>query len=208
VKEFEHTLGESEVVDEGLGGERAAAEAANGEAGTIDGDWGDDGIDAGAVGEACIDHGRAFVDAAADARDDFLDDAEQVGVVLELDGGAGESAVSFDVDEFGGGDEDIGDGIVAEEGFKGAEAEDFVEDFVDDAVLFGKGEGSGFFVDEALDSEADFAADLGLGENGDGFEVDAMEEAAMEAEFEFLVLGAGGLAAEEPGDPGGIVFER
>jgi len=131
-----------------------------------------------------------------------------VGVVLELDGGAGETAVSFDVDEFGGGDEDIGDGVVAEEGFERAEAEDFVEDLVDDAVLFGEGEGGGLFVDEALHGDTDFATDLRLRQNRDGFEVDPVEEAAVEAEFEFLVLGAGGLAAEEPGDPGGIVFGR
>src|SRR3954467_9574879 len=38
----------------------------------------DDGVDAGAVRQARVGHGRGFVDAAADARDDARDDLLQV----------------------------------------------------------------------------------------------------------------------------------
>ena len=44
----------------------------------------DDGVDARAVGEARVDHRRRLVDAPAEGRDDALDDAHHVLVVLEV----------------------------------------------------------------------------------------------------------------------------
>ena len=38
----------------------------------------DDGVDAGAVGQARVDMGMRFIDAAADRRDDLVDDAQQM----------------------------------------------------------------------------------------------------------------------------------
>jgi hypothetical protein len=52
----------------------------------------DDGVDAGAVGEAGVDHRGGLVDAAADLADDLVDDAAQVGLVDEADVGLGELA--------------------------------------------------------------------------------------------------------------------
>ena len=45
----------------------------------------DDGVDARAVRQAGVDHRRALVDAPADARDDAVDDLQQVRVVAEDD---------------------------------------------------------------------------------------------------------------------------
>ena len=53
--------------------------------GSDEGQRRDDGVDAGAVGQAGVDHRRRLVNAAADRRDDPVDDAHDVVVVLEDD---------------------------------------------------------------------------------------------------------------------------
>ena len=58
--------------------ERRAAEAADREDRPVERQRRDDGVHARAVGQARVDHRRALVDAAADARDDAVDDLHQV----------------------------------------------------------------------------------------------------------------------------------
>src|SRR5258708_5781886 len=48
------------------------------------GDGADRHVDAGAVGQACVNRRRRFVDAAADRGHDLVDDAKQVALVLEM----------------------------------------------------------------------------------------------------------------------------
>src|SRR5262249_36164695 len=43
----------------------------------------DDRVHARAVGQTRVDHGRGFVDAAADCRNDAIDDVEQMLIVVE-----------------------------------------------------------------------------------------------------------------------------
>ena len=57
----------------------------------------DDRVDAAAVGQARVDHRRGLVDAAADLRDDLVDDPHDVRVVDEVDVGALELAVALHV---------------------------------------------------------------------------------------------------------------
>ena len=56
----------------------------------------DDDVDTGAIGEARVDHGRRFVDAAAQRRDDALGDAQDVVGVAEADGAQVEPAFLLD----------------------------------------------------------------------------------------------------------------
>ena len=69
----------------------------------------DDRVDAGAVGQAGIDHRARLVDAAADRGDDPVDDAHDVVVVLEDDVGELELAGALDVDLARAVDHDLGD---------------------------------------------------------------------------------------------------
>jgi len=109
-----------------------AAETADGEQRSVDGDGRDGGVDAGAIGQAGVDQRRRFIDAAAYAGNDFLDDAQQVGVVFELDGGAIQFAGALDVYEVGSGDQNIADGWILQQGLERSEAEDFVQNFFND----------------------------------------------------------------------------
>ena len=77
----------------GLGGELA-----DGEHRAVDRQRRDDGVDAGAVGEAGVDHRRRLVDAPADLADDALDDPAQVVLGDEPGLGALEPAVALHVD--------------------------------------------------------------------------------------------------------------
>src|SRR5262249_4547655 len=54
--------------------ERVRAESANGHRRAVEGERRDDGVDAAAVRQAGIDHGRCFIDAPADLRYDAVDD--------------------------------------------------------------------------------------------------------------------------------------
>ncbi len=64
--------------------ERVGAEAANRDAGAVEGQRRNDRVHAGAVRQAGVDHRADFVDAAADLRHDAVDDLHQVLVVAEL----------------------------------------------------------------------------------------------------------------------------
>ena len=92
----------------------------------------DDRVDAAAVGEARVDHRRGLVDAAADLRDDLVDDAQQVRVVEEAGDRALELAGALDVDPVVRVDHDLGHGVVAQERLERAVAEDVVGDLADE----------------------------------------------------------------------------
>ena len=77
-EQFQHRLGEGLVLDHLARGDRLASETADREAGAIDGQRRNDGVDARSVGQAGIDHRRRFIDAAADAGDDALDDLHEM----------------------------------------------------------------------------------------------------------------------------------
>src|SRR5205823_10779848 len=63
----------------GVGGELS-----DGEEGAADGQGMHDGVDAGAIGQAGVDHRSGLVDATADLGDNLVDDAAQVVFVDEL----------------------------------------------------------------------------------------------------------------------------
>ena len=122
----------------------------------------DDGVDAGAVGQAGIDHRRRLVDAATDRGDDPVDDAHDVVVVLEDDVGQLELARALDVDLARAVDHDLGDGLVAQERLERAEADDLVGDLLEHPDALGAGQGEAFLVDDLAEDLLDLAPDLDL----------------------------------------------
>src|SRR5208282_2750574 len=150
-EEFEHLSGESFVFDHVASGDGIAAEAADGKAGSVEGKRGNDGVDAGAILEAGIDHGRGFIDAI---------------------------------------DENVGDRRILEQGFEGAEAEDFIENFARQLLAFGKAERNGLAVHGTADEDENFFPSRVAGGATEFFEIEAIENLAMQVRLNLLVLAA------------------
>ena len=122
----------------------------------------DDGVDAGAVGQAGVDHRRRLVHAAPDRGDDPVDDAHDVVVVLEDDVRQLELARALDVDLARAVDHDFRDGVVTEERLQRPEADDLVGDLLEHADALGAGEGQALLVDDPAEDLLDLAPDLDL----------------------------------------------
>ena len=90
----------------------------------------DDRVDAGAVGQAGIDHRRRLVDAAADLGDDLVDDPAEVRVVGKANRRLVEPSLALDPDLAGAVDHDFRDRVVAEQALEGAVAENVVRNLV------------------------------------------------------------------------------
>ncbi len=189
-EQFEHLLGQGLILDHVARGNGIAAEAADGEACAVEGERRNDGVDAGAVLEAGIDHGRRLVDAAADARDDAVDDLHQVLVVFERRAGDFELAGALDVDAVKAVDEDVGDGGVLEQRLERAEAEDLVEDFAGEALALGEAEGNRLAVHRIANEDENFFAGGVAGGAAEFFEVEAIEDLAVQVGFYLLVFAA------------------
>ena len=110
-----------------IGGQRAGAEAADGERGAVERQGRNDGVDAGTVGQARIDHGRRLIDPAAHARDDAIDDLQQMAIVAKDRICFAEQAAAFDEDLVFAVHQDVGDGRITEQRFQRTKAEDLVE---------------------------------------------------------------------------------
>src|ERR1039457_5436194 len=135
---FEHGLGQGLVVEHVARGDGIAAKAADGKAGAVEGQGRNDGVDARAILQAGIHHGRRLIDATPDAGDDAVDDLHQVLVVLEGQAGNFQFAGAFDVDTVEAVDQNVGNGGIFEQRLERAEAEDFVKDLA--RQLFALGE--------------------------------------------------------------------
>ena len=188
-KQFQHGLGQGLVLDHVAGGDRVASETANRQAGTIDGQRRNDGVDAGSVGQAGIHHRRRFIDAPPDSRDDAIDDLHQVGVVFEAETRRFELAGTFHVDLVVTVDQDVGDGRIFEQWFQRTQAEDFVENFARQTFAFGEAERNGFAVDRVAYQQQNFFASGVAGGAAQFFQVETVEDLAMKIGFDLLVLG-------------------
>ena len=122
----------------------------------------DDRVDAGAVGQAGVDHRRRLVDAAPDRGDDPVDDPHDVVVVLEDDVRQLELARSLDVDLARAVDHDLRDRLVAQERLQRAEADDLVGDLLEHPDALGAGQGEALLVDDLAEDLLDLAPDLDL----------------------------------------------
>ena len=156
----------------------------------VDGQRRDDRVDAAAVGQARVDHRRAVVHAAADRRDDAVDDAQQVPVVLERRRHLGEDAGAFDVDVLVGVDEDVVDRRVAQQRLERPEAEDLVEDVAEDLLAFGDADRRVLLGHQLEDERADFAFGALPIHRGQRLEVQPVEQLAMDVALQLDVLRA------------------
>ena len=99
------------VLDQLVQVERLLGEFADRDQRAVDADRPHRDVDAGAVEQARVAQRMQFVDAAADRSDDLVDDAQQVGFVLEADAARLEQAAALDIDAFMAVDQDVGDGL-------------------------------------------------------------------------------------------------
>ena len=109
-------------------------------------------------------------------------------IVFEGQAGEFKFAGALDVDPVEAVDQNVGDGVVLEQRFERTEAEDFVEDFAGEAFAFGEAERNGFVVDGVADEDEDFfAGGVAVGA-AEFFEIQAVEDFAMQVGFYLLVL--------------------
>ena len=111
-------------------------------------------------------------------------------VIFEGQAGDFEFAGALDVDAVEAVDEDVGDGGILEQGLERTEAEDFVENFAGEALAFGEAERNGFAVDGVADEDENFLAGGVAGGAAEFFEVETVEDLAMQVGFDLLVLAA------------------
>ncbi len=121
-------------VDEIAPGQRVGRELADGQDRPLQRERRHDHVDARAVGQAGIHHRRGFVDAAADSRDDPLDDAHQMGVVGEAGVGLVEHTCALDEHLVVAVHHHLGDPVVAQERIDRPVAEHLVDHVLDDAL--------------------------------------------------------------------------
>ncbi len=114
--------------------ERAFRKLADGDERAVDGNGPHGYVDTRAVEQPGIDHGRGFVDATADCADDLIDDAQNVRLILEADRSRFQLPTTFDVDELMGVDQNVGDRWVLQDWFDRAQANQFIQDLVDEVT--------------------------------------------------------------------------
>ncbi len=95
-------------------------------------------VEARAVEHARIDHRLDFIDAAADGRDDFVNDSKQMRLVLEWDVHLLQLAALFDEAVLVAVDQDIVDLGILQQRLQRAEADHLVDDVVDQRFKLGE----------------------------------------------------------------------
>ena len=133
-QELRHLLVERAERDEVLDRQRRLAELSDRERRPDERERRDDDVDTGAVLEARVHERRRLVDAAAERREDALDDVHQMRVVMELHIRELELAHALDEDLLRPVDHDLCDAAVLTQRLDGPEAEHLVTDIRDDLV--------------------------------------------------------------------------
>ena len=106
--------------------------------------------------------GDRLVDAAADRRDDAIDDAHHVLIVLESHVGQLDLAAALDVDLARAVDHDFSDALVAQERLERTKADDLVGDLLEHARALGAGEGEALSVECPTERLLDLTPNLDL----------------------------------------------
>ena len=109
-------------------------------------------------------------------------------VVLERQAGDFKLAGAFDVHAVEAVDENVGNGGVFEQRFERAEAEDFVEDFARQLLAFGETERDRLAVHRTADQDENFFARRISGRAAEFFQVEAIEDLAVQVRLDLLVL--------------------
>ena len=96
------------------------------------------------------------------------------------------------------------DGGVLQQRLQRAQAEDLVQDLFDDAVLFHQAERRLLFLHQLGDGGADFRAHALAGHGGERFQVDPVQQLAVQRELQLLVFGSVAFLREQPVYPAGL----
>ena len=96
------------------------------------------------------------------------------------------------------------DGRILQQRFERAQAEDLVQNLFDDAVLFHQAERRLLFLHQLGDGRADFRAHALAGHGGERFQVDPVQQLAVQRELQLLVFGSVAFAREESIYPAGF----
>ncbi len=131
-EELDHLLRDAPHANQIIRQVRRRGELADADARTVQGQWRDDDVDAGAVGQAGVDHRAALVHPPSQGPDDPVDDAHDLLRVPEADVRLLEPPVPLDPDLFHPVDHDLGDGVVAEKRFNRTQAEDVRHDLFEE----------------------------------------------------------------------------
>ncbi len=147
-----------------------------------------DGVDARAVAQARVHHGRGFVHAPADLRNDFVDDPQQVLAIAEIYGGQLQQALALDVNLPVGVDQNVGDGGILQQRLERAQAEHLVQHFIADLLFLERAEQRRLGIDERDERLADFAAHALVVDGGERLQVDLVHQLAVQGELQLLIL--------------------
>jgi hypothetical protein len=192
-QELRHLGLERADLDELVEGELRFRELADRDERPVDADRADGAVETRAVEEARVAQGVRFVDAATDRRDDLLDDAHQMRLVLEERRHGLEHAAALDEDVLVTVDEDVGDGRVLEERLERSQARHLVHHLGDEEVELLGVEGQALGHDPVGDDAVDLAPKLLPRQLLERREVELLDETAVEANLrvEQLLVGRG-----------------
>ena len=96
------------------------------------------------------------------------------------------------------------DGGILQQRLERAEAEDLVQDLLDDAVLLHQAERRLLFFHQLGHGGADLRAHPLAGHRGKRLQVDAVQQLAVQRELQLLVFRSVALPREQPVDPAGL----
>ncbi|MGC2541486.1 MAG: hypothetical protein WA372_09800 [Candidatus Sulfotelmatobacter sp.] len=109
-------------------------------------------------------------------------------VIFERQAGQFEFASALDVHPVITVDQNVGDGVVLEQRLERAEAEDLIKDFAGKALALGEAERNDFIVDGIADENENFFAGAVTGGAAELFEVETIEDFAVQVGLYLLVL--------------------
>ncbi len=187
-EELEHRARQRADGDEVLGAQALGRKTADREQRAVDRERRDDRVDTGTIRQARVDHRRAVVDAPADAADDAVDDAHQVLVVLEGRRQPVQLAAALHVDVLVGVDQDVADRRIPQERLERPEAEDLVDDVAEDRVALAHAERHGLFGNQVKEQRPDVRFGARPLRRRQRFEVQAVEQLAVDVGLELDVL--------------------
>ena len=174
--------------DEVFGRDRDGAEPPDRHAGTVEREGRNDCVEPRTIRHTGVDHRVLLVDPSTDVRDDPLDDLHQVLIVVERHVGLDQAALPLDEHRLRTVDHDVGHFRVAEQGLQRPEAEDVVDDLLDEALALHP-------VQRELPSLDPFGERLpeALGELvarrvADLFEVERLDQLVVEVSFDLREL--------------------
>src|SRR5215467_13460803 len=187
-QEVEHRPCQGAQGDQILGFQALGRKAANRQQRAVHRERRNDGVDTRTVRQACVDHRRAVVHAAADVADDAIDDPQQVTIVAECGGHTLQMSVPLDEHVLVRVDENIVDGRIPKERLERSEAEHVIHQLAEERFAFAQADWDAFFVEEVVDQRADLAFHaraVGLRER---LEIQPIEQLAMDVGLQLEIL--------------------